>query len=140
MEPTRRPARDPGTTWAKPVDRLSMGQVPDDAVNLNVTGRRLSGPLQGFGQLWQKTYRIRFEGAAPDPSEVVAIWKREFGSFWPAGQRFYAPAVPAVSRMTGREEGAIRGIRMELREDDGSDEFTRVYERVSREGAFEAEE
>jgi len=32
--------------------------------------------------------------------------------------------------MTGREEGAIRGIRMELWEDDDSEEFGRVYERI----------
>ena len=58
----------------------------------------------------------------------------------PGGQRLYTAAIPPVSRMTGREEGAIRGIRMELREDDGSEEFARIYERVAREGAFEAEE
>ncbi len=84
-------ARDPRSTWAKPVDRLSMGAVPAEAVNLNVSGKRLAGPLQGFGQLWQKTYRIRFEGASPTPQEVVAVWKREFGSFWPANAHFYAP-------------------------------------------------
>ena len=85
------PTRDPGTTWAKPVDRLTMGEVPSQALNLNVTGKRLSGPLQGFGQLWQKTYRIRFEGADPTPQEVISVWKREFGSFWPKNAHFYAP-------------------------------------------------
>ncbi len=53
-EPTEA-ARDPQATWAKPVDRLAMGEVPNEAINRNVSGRRLSGPLQGFGQLWQKT-------------------------------------------------------------------------------------
>ena len=84
-------ARDPQTTWAKPVDRLAMGAVPDEAINLNVSGKRLTGPLQGFGQLWQKTYRLRFEGADPSPQEVVSVWKREFGSFWPENAHFYAP-------------------------------------------------
>ena len=42
--------------------------------------------------------------------------------------------------MTGREEGDIRGIRMELWEDDDSEEFARVYERIDREGAFEADD
>jgi hypothetical protein len=85
------PARSSEANWSKPVDRLTMGAVPAEAMNLNVTGRRLSGPLQGFGQLWQKTYRIRLEGADASPEEVVAVWKREFGSFWPKGARFYAP-------------------------------------------------
>lgn len=83
--------RDPGTTWAKPIERLAMGEVPADAINLNVSGKRLAGPLQGFGKLWQKTYRIRFEGADPTPQDVVATWKKEFGTFWPPSARFYAP-------------------------------------------------
>jgi hypothetical protein len=83
--------RDPQATWAKPVDRLAMGEVPAEAINLNVSGKRLSGPLQGFGKLWQKTYRIRFEDANPTPQEVVSVWKREFGTFWPANAHFYAP-------------------------------------------------
>ena len=44
--------------WASPVDRLSATDVPgarDDAV----TGKRVTGPLQGFGQLWPKTLRVR---------------------------------------------------------------------------------
>ena len=83
--------RDPQATWAKPVDRLAMGEVPAEAINLNVSGKRLSGPLQGFGKLWQKTYRIRFVDANPTPQEVVSVWKREFGTFWPANAHFYAP-------------------------------------------------
>jgi hypothetical protein len=83
--------RTSDANWSRPVDRLTLGSVPADAMNLNVTGRRLSGPLQGFGQLWQKTYRVRFDGTSVSPEEVVAVWKREFGSFWPKGARFYAP-------------------------------------------------
>ncbi len=52
---------DPGTrseaNWAKPVDRLSATGVAgakDDAVS----GKRVPGPLQGFGQLWQKTFKV----------------------------------------------------------------------------------
>ncbi len=83
--------RDPTTTWSRPVDRLSLGELPPDAVNLNVAGRRLVGPVQGFGRLWQKTYRVRFDGAAATPQEVVRVWKAEFGSFWPGNNRFYGP-------------------------------------------------
>lgn len=90
--PTDRPTpRRSEDAWAAPVERLTLGAVPSEAVNLNVTGKRLAGPLQGFGQLWQKTYRIRLVGAAASPADVVSVWKREFGSFWPAGARFYAP-------------------------------------------------
>jgi len=76
--------------WAKPVDRLSAAGVTgakDDAV----TGKRVSGPLQGFGQLWQKTFSVRLEGVDTTPEAVIATWKAHFADFWPKSQRFYAP-------------------------------------------------
>jgi hypothetical protein len=58
---------------------------------LNVEGRRAVGPVQGFGQLWQKTYRVRLEGCRVTPVELVAEWKAEFPRFWPTGNHFYEP-------------------------------------------------
>ena len=54
----------------------------------------------------------------------------------PGSHKLYALSIPQVSQLTGREEGAIRGLRLELWEEDGSREFERVYERVQQEGAF----
>lgn len=76
--------------WASGVDRLSAEGVSGAPVDA-VTGRRLAGPLQGFGQLWQKTFRVRLEGVDLTPQEVVAAWKASFASFWPSNGRFYAP-------------------------------------------------
>jgi hypothetical protein len=76
--------------WAQPVDRLSAAGVTglrDDAVS----GKRVSGPLQGFGQLWQKTFTVRLDGADISPTDLIALWKERFPTFWPKGQRFYAP-------------------------------------------------
>ena len=84
-------ARDDSTSWAKPTVRLSVGDVPAGAINLNVTGRRLVGPIQGFGQLWQKTYRVRLEREALTPAEVISDWKANYASYWPKGNRFYGP-------------------------------------------------
>jgi hypothetical protein len=77
--------------WAKHVTTLRLGDVPAEALNLNVTGKRVVGPLQGFGKLWQKTYRVELTGVQTSPTEVIATWKREFGSFWPPSGRFYGP-------------------------------------------------
>lgn len=77
--------------WATAVRRLQVSQVPDGVDNINVDGRRVVGAIQGFGQLWRKTYRIRLEGAAVTPAEVIAVWKQRFASFWPAGSRFHSP-------------------------------------------------
>ncbi|HEY8800035.1 MAG TPA: hypothetical protein VIM20_05500, partial [Candidatus Limnocylindrales bacterium] len=84
--PTNRDAAN----WAGPVDRLSAAGVAgakDDAV----TGKRLSGPLQGFGQLWQKTFTVRLDGTDISPTDLIALWKDRFPTFWPKGQQFYAP-------------------------------------------------
>jgi hypothetical protein len=82
------PSRD-SDHWAKPVDRLSATGVTGATVD-SVTGKRVSGPLQGFGQLWQKTFRVELDGGLA-PQEVVAAWKDRFPTFWPPSSRFYAP-------------------------------------------------
>ena len=45
-------ARD-ATNWAKSVSRLTVSEVPEGAVNINVEGLRLAWPIQGFGKMWQ---------------------------------------------------------------------------------------
>jgi hypothetical protein len=35
--------------WAEPVETLMVSEAPAGAINLNVDGRRVMGPLQGFG-------------------------------------------------------------------------------------------
>ncbi|MDQ5830161.1 MAG: hypothetical protein M3324_09960, partial [Actinomycetota bacterium] len=57
--------------WAKRVERLEVSAVPEGAANVNVQGRREVGALQGFGQLWQKTYRVPLTGVEVTPAEVV---------------------------------------------------------------------
>jgi hypothetical protein len=79
--------------WARPVSRLKVGDVPAGAINLNVDGREVVGPLQGFGQLWQKTYWVRLTGLKASPQEVMAAWKQNFPKFWPRGNRFYPSLV-----------------------------------------------
>jgi hypothetical protein len=76
-------------SWAQPVERMSVGALPADALNLNVEGRRPTSPLQGFGQMWQKTYRIRLQGSQVAPTEIIKTWKANFGQFWPKGNRFF---------------------------------------------------
>jgi hypothetical protein len=70
---------------------LTVREIPPGAVNLNVAGRRVLGPLQGFGPLWKKTYSVRLTGRSDlAPAEIVRIWKTEFPRFWPRGERFFA--------------------------------------------------
>jgi hypothetical protein len=93
--------------WAKMVSRLKVSQVPDGATNLNVDGRQLTSPIQGFGKMWQKTYVVRLPGERIAPTELIATWRQRFGEFWPPGNQFYAP-------LTGIEPGDVALLNMRL--------------------------
>lgn len=82
--------------WAGPVSKLKVSDVPSGAVSLNVEGRSVVGPLQGFGQLWQKTYTVRLAGAEVSPQDVVAYLKQALPSLMPDDSRFY-PSVAGVN-------------------------------------------
>ena len=94
-----RPSRD-AAHWAQPVSKLKVSDVPTGAVNLNVEGRQVVSPLQGFGPLWQKTLRVRLSGVTATPAEVMQVWKENFPKFQPPENRFYPP-------MTGIQPGAV---------------------------------
>jgi hypothetical protein len=90
------PRSDVGS-WAVSHGPLSVGADRVDAAQnaWGIAGRRLTGPMQGFGRLWQRTYTCPV-GAVATPQEAIAQWRAHFGEFWPGGSRFY---------------GAIEGIR-----------------------------
>ena len=81
--------------WARRADGLKVGELPSEAINLNVDGRQVVGPLQGFGQLWQKTYHVRLADCTATPQTVIAAWKANFPDFQPAHNRFY-PSIAGV--------------------------------------------
>jgi hypothetical protein len=81
------------TNWAGPVARLTTANLPAGAPTLNVEGLQLTGPLRGFGRMWQKTFRVRLVGSTVSPAEVITTWKTHFETFWPRGNHFYAPLV-----------------------------------------------
>ena len=100
-------ARD-ATNWAKKVSTLNVSEVPEGAVAINVEGKRLAGPIQGFGKMWQKTYQVRAAGRRRcRPTDLIATWKQRFPEFWPEGNSFYAP-------LTGIEPGEVALIGMTL--------------------------
>ncbi len=85
--------RDVGR-WAAKVERLDVEQRAG-VRGTNVAGRRLTGPVQGFGKMWQKTYRLTV-GEAVSPEQAISTWKAHFPEFWPKGNRF-AGALTGIS-------------------------------------------
>ena len=104
---TPTPIRQTGT-WAGPMTHFQVG-ADAGAAGGSVNGRRVSGPVQGFGRLWQKTYKVTFDDVDVTPEHVIAEWKAHYGEFWPKGNRFTAPlegvAPGEVALISGKAGG-----------------------------------
>ncbi len=77
------------SSWADPIDCIRLREAPEGAINLNVDGLAVVGPVQGFGQLWEKTYQVRLSGSKATPKEVIAALKAHFPSLQPPQNRFF---------------------------------------------------
>jgi hypothetical protein len=91
--------------WAANVERLSV-EKRAGVRGTNVSGRRLTGPIQGFGKMWQKTY-VTSLGSDVTPETAIAEWRAHFADFWPKGNRF-------AGGLTGLNPGDIALIDMSL--------------------------
>jgi len=100
---------EPGleNSWAEPVDRFQVVDPSNIARTLNIHGRKVVSPLQGFGPMWQRNYRIRLSGASVTPSEVIADWKKNFAVFQPPENHFFPP-------LTGVKPGEVVYIEANL--------------------------
>ncbi len=77
------------TGWATKIDRITLPH-PRRRRASNVAGRRLTGPCQGFGKMWRKTYSMEV-GTGISPQQAIAAWKAHFAEFWPGGNSFHGP-------------------------------------------------
>jgi hypothetical protein len=93
---------DPKSNWSPPRSHLDVGGTHEGVNVGRVQGRRLTGPQQGFGKMWQKTYKVVISGKTPE--QVIATWKAEYGRFWPSNAKFYAP-------VTGIQPGEVGLIK-----------------------------
>ena len=80
----RDPSRD-AANWAQPVDRLSAPASPAPRTTPSPASA-CPGPLQGFGQLWQKTFTVRLDGVDTTPEAVIATWKAQFADVLAEGR------------------------------------------------------
>lgn len=82
-------ASTPAPAGAADAGDLETNHAPDTAMAATLAGKHLAGPLQGFGPLWQRIYRVRLAGADQSPVEVMEIWKENFPEFQPPDNRFF---------------------------------------------------
>lgn len=96
--------------WAQIAERLEVPTVPSGAINQNVTGHRLAGPLQGFGPMWRKVYRLCLTGVEATPAEVVRVWKERFPALQPPQNRFYPVLAGVVPGEIVLLNASMRGL------------------------------
>jgi anti-anti-sigma factor len=83
--------------WATSVDRLSLAGIPAGVMNINVDGRRTSSPVEGFGRLWEKRYRLRLHDTDLNPRQITSLWRSEFPDFWPKGNHLFPSGNAAIA-------------------------------------------
>jgi hypothetical protein len=98
------PRRDEAN-WAANVQRLTV-EKRDGVRGTNVSGRRLTGPIQGFGKMWQKTYTTNL-GRDITPERAISEWREHFADFWPKGNQF-------AGGLAGLQPGDVALIDMAL--------------------------
>ena len=94
--------------WARYSERIRVPGTSGSAPN--VDGRRMVGPLQGFGKMWQKTYKTRLEGVEIPPAEVVETLKERFPEISGFGDGFRVPEgglVPGAVALLGGLSGVV---------------------------------
>lgn len=75
--------------WAKDITRLRVTEKPEGAMNKNVNNRRVVGPLQGFGPMWEKIYLLDVKKTTVKPDGIITALKQHFPEFQPSINRFY---------------------------------------------------
>lgn len=81
--------RQDDSGWSPSIERLKITERPEGAMNKNMDGRRVIGPLQGFGPMWQKTYLLPIDKPGMQPQEVIDVMKGHFPAFQPPENEFY---------------------------------------------------
>ncbi len=87
--------------WANPQTEGHAFGFETKAINLNVEGRLPTSPVEGFGGLRLRTYRVPLPEIDFAPSQIVELWISNFSNFWPEGNLFYTDGEKIKPGITG---------------------------------------
>ena len=119
------------------IPNLSHSVNLDDQLEEDATGGRIevaegSSPVPEGPGLGVDVDEAELARLAQKPLTEIP---RHIGALhMPGGHTWYTIGFPAVERLTGFPEGNVRGIRLDVLEEDGSEEFAQRYQRLEREG------
>ncbi|MGQ9655056.1 MAG: FAD-dependent oxidoreductase [Thermodesulfobacteriota bacterium] len=89
--------------WARPVETFPGLGLREEALDLNLKGRRVSAVMTGFGSLWQKTYELRVHGLHLGAEELMGIFRENFSRLQAPFNRFHTGP-------SGLKPGAVLAI------------------------------
>ena len=95
-----------GKEWAEYYGPVTSAEAPEGA-GPNVIGRRMSGPLRGFGKLWRKCYEVTLQGLSSKAGDLTSILAEKLGQFWPPGNELLLPS-------DGLKPGAVGAIAIRM--------------------------
>ncbi|HSH69691.1 MAG TPA: STAS domain-containing protein [Deferrisomatales bacterium] len=99
----------PPGAWACGLGRVPNTDPDGSPMPANVAGRAAATPMEGFGQLWHKVYRLRLGGIETTPQEAAGYLQSHLGELWPPGNHL---------RLVGTDRqlvpGAVGHIQLRL--------------------------
>ena len=113
----------------------------DDLYSEDVTGGRIeieagSSPVPESPGLGIDVDEQALERIKQNPVTVIPRYISRL--LLPGGHVYHSIGHPDVSRQTGFMEGNIRGVRLQIWEEDGSVEWQNTYDRLEQSGLFNA--
>lgn len=95
-----------------PLPPPEAGRIPPEGwLDPWAPGPQLVGPLEGFGELWHKVYRLPLQGGGATVDEAARMLKARLPEFWPDGNRLTLPpegvAPGAVAEIALRLTGGV---------------------------------
>lgn len=75
--------------WAPNMEKLHITEKPEGAFVKNMDGFRITGQIQGFGPMWEKTYWLEIEQPELSKEEVMLTLQEHFIEFQPRENKFY---------------------------------------------------
>jgi galactonate dehydratase len=123
------------------IPNVSHSTNLDDQYEEDVTGGRIevaegSSPVPEGPGLGVEVDERELARIAQNPKTEIP---RHIGRLrLPGGRVYYTIGFPSVHRLTGFVEGAIRGIYLDVWEEDGSPAWQETYERIQQKGPYMA--
>ena len=75
--------------WSTLNSKLTVSDHRPNAININVNNRRVLGPLQGFGPLWEKEYKLQITNSPISFKELMSKFRSSFITLQPKQNVFY---------------------------------------------------